>query len=90
MWKHNTAEIMGHPGTDADVFDTIVAFAKSIGMVALPLKKEQPSYIVNSLLVPLLGAGLDLLVRGKHLTGFTKYRRRGRRFNKCSTFFTGR
>jgi 3-hydroxyacyl-CoA dehydrogenase len=64
IWKHNTAEIMGHPGTDADVFDTLVAFAKSIGMVALPLKKEQPGYIVNSLLVPLLGAGLDLLVRG--------------------------
>ncbi|MEZ7503882.1 3-hydroxyacyl-CoA dehydrogenase [Flavobacterium sp. Arc2] len=64
IWKHNTAEIMGHPGTDADVFDTLVAFAKSIGMVALPLKKEQPGYIVNSLLVPLLSAGLDLLVRG--------------------------
>jgi len=64
IWKHNTAEIMGHPGTDADVFDTLVAFAKSIGMVALPLKKEQPGYIVNSLLVPLLDAGLDLLVRG--------------------------
>jgi hypothetical protein len=30
---------MGHP-TDADVFDTLVAFAKSIGMVALPLKKN--------------------------------------------------
>jgi 3-hydroxybutyryl-CoA dehydrogenase len=44
---------MGHPGTDADVFDTLVAF-QSIGMVALPLKKEQPGYIVNSLLVPLL------------------------------------
>lgn len=64
IWKHNTAEIMGHPGTDPKVFDTIVAFAKSIGMVALPLKKEQPGYIVNSLLVPLLSAGLDLLVRG--------------------------
>jgi 3-hydroxyacyl-CoA dehydrogenase len=64
IWKHNTAEIMGHPGTDADVFDTLVAFAKSIGMVALPLKKEQPGYIVNSLLVPLLDAVLDLLVRG--------------------------
>jgi 3-hydroxybutyryl-CoA dehydrogenase len=33
-------------------------------MVALPLKKEQPGYIVNSLLVPLLSAGLDLLVKG--------------------------
>nr|WP_317128709.1 3-hydroxyacyl-CoA dehydrogenase family protein [Subsaximicrobium wynnwilliamsii] len=30
----------------------------------MPLKKEQPGYIVNSLLVPLLSAGLDLLVRG--------------------------
>lgn len=64
IWKHNTAEIMGHPGTDAKVFDTVVAFAKSIGMVALPLHKEQPGYIVNSLLVPLLGAGLGLLVKG--------------------------
>jgi 3-hydroxybutyryl-CoA dehydrogenase len=64
IWKHNTAEIMGHPGTDSEVFDTLVVFAKSIGMVALPLKKEQPGYIVNSLLVPLLDAALDLLVRG--------------------------
>jgi 3-hydroxybutyryl-CoA dehydrogenase len=64
IWKHNTAEIMGHSGTGADVFDTLVAFAKSIGMVALPLHKEQPGYIVNSLLVPLLDAGMDLLVRG--------------------------
>ncbi|UUC45221.1 3-hydroxyacyl-CoA dehydrogenase [Flavobacterium cerinum] len=64
IWKHNTAEIMGHSGTDAKVFDTVVAFAKSIGMVALPLHKEQPGYIVNSLLVPLLGAGLGLLVKG--------------------------
>ncbi|TXF90771.1 3-hydroxyacyl-CoA dehydrogenase [Neolewinella aurantiaca] len=64
IWKHNTAEIMGHPGTDAEVFDTLVAFAKSIGMVALPLHKEQPGYIINTLLVPFLGAALDLLVRG--------------------------
>jgi 3-hydroxybutyryl-CoA dehydrogenase len=63
IWKHNTAEIMGHPGTDSDVFDSLVAFAKSIGMVALPLHKEQPGYIVNSLLVPLLSAALDLLTR---------------------------
>lgn len=62
--KHNTAEIMGHPGTDKAIFDTVVAFAKSIGMVALPLHKEQPGYIVNSLLVPLLDAATTLLVRG--------------------------
>jgi len=64
IWKHNTAEIMGHPGTDKAVFEQVVNFAKSIGMVALPLHKEQPGYIVNSLLVPLLSAATDLLVNG--------------------------
>ncbi|CAI9684289.1 3-hydroxyacyl-CoA dehydrogenase [Elizabethkingia anophelis] len=62
IWKHNTAEIMGHPGTDKNVFNDIVAFSKAIGMVALPLQKEQPGYIVNSLLVPLLSAATNLLV----------------------------
>ncbi|MGO3640702.1 MAG: 3-hydroxyacyl-CoA dehydrogenase [Psychrobacter sp.] len=63
IWVHNTAEIMGHPDTDPKVFDDVVAFAKAIGMLALPLNKEQPGYIINSLLVPLLGAGLDLLAK---------------------------
>lgn len=64
IWVHNTAEIMGHAGTDPKVFDLIVQFAKEIGMVALPLLKEQPGYIVNSLLVPLLNASMNLLVSG--------------------------
>lgn len=64
IWKHNTAEIMGHAGTDKTVFDTVVAFAKDIGMIALPLHKEQPAYILNSLLVPLLSAGSALWANG--------------------------
>lgn len=64
IWKHNTAEVMGHAGTSAEVFDTVVAFAKSIGMLALPLQKEQPGYILNSLLGPFLRAAQDLLVTG--------------------------
>lgn len=64
IWKHNTAEIMGHAGTDKAVFDTVVAFAKAIGMIALPLHKEQPAYILNSLLVPLLSAGSALWANG--------------------------
>ncbi|MCI0921209.1 3-hydroxyacyl-CoA dehydrogenase [Sphingobacterium rhinopitheci] len=62
IWINNTAEIMGHAGTDKKVFDEVVAFAKEIGMVALPLHKEQPGYILNSLLVPLLNAATDLLI----------------------------
>lgn len=60
IWKRNTAEIMGHAGTDTEVFETVVAFAKSIGMVALPLHKEQPGYIMNSLLVPFFNTAVAL------------------------------
>ncbi len=63
IWKNNTAEIMKHPGTDAKVFDEVIEFAKTIGMVALPLQKEQPGYILNSLLVPLLDAAQMLLIK---------------------------
>lgn len=62
IWLNNTAEIMRHPKTDLKVFDAIVDFAKAIGMLALPLQKEQPGYILNSLLVPLLSAATNLLV----------------------------
>lgn len=62
IWKNNTAEVMGHAGTSKVVFDEVVAFAQAIGMVALPLHKEQPGYILNSLLVPLLDAATNLLV----------------------------
>jgi len=63
IWKNNTAEIMGHPKTDPEVFKDVVSFAKAIGMLALPLHKEQPGYILNSLLVPFLSAATDLLVK---------------------------
>ncbi|MBE5970371.1 MAG: 3-hydroxyacyl-CoA dehydrogenase [Lachnospiraceae bacterium] len=61
IWSHNTAEVMGHPGTDQKYFDQVVEFAESIGMFALPLKKEQPGYILNSLLVPFLNSAMALL-----------------------------
>jgi 3-hydroxybutyryl-CoA dehydrogenase len=64
IWKNNTAEIMGHPGTNPTVFDTVVSFSKAIGMLALPIHKEQPGYILNSLLVPFLKAALELYFKG--------------------------
>lgn len=63
IWKHNTAEIMGHPGTDPKVFKDVVAFAKAIGMLALPLNKEQPGYIINSMLVPFFFTATDLIIK---------------------------
>jgi 3-hydroxyacyl-CoA dehydrogenase len=64
IWVHNTAEVMGHPGTDPSAYQTVVEFARRIGMVPIELKKEQPGYIGNSLLWPFLSASLELLVDG--------------------------
>lgn len=62
IWKRNTAEIMKHAGTDLNIFDVVVEFAKSIGMIALPIYKEQPGYILNSLMVPFLKAAQFLYI----------------------------
>lgn len=61
IWANNTAEVMGHPGTEQKYYDEVVKFAEDINMVPLKLKKEQPGYILNSLLVPFLNAGQALL-----------------------------
>jgi 3-hydroxyacyl-CoA dehydrogenase len=64
LWKNNVAEIMGHSGTAPEVFEEVVQFAKTIGMLTIPIYKEQPGYVMNSLLVPWLIAGLDLYRNG--------------------------
>ncbi|MCF0051522.1 3-hydroxyacyl-CoA dehydrogenase [Dyadobacter sp. LJ53] len=64
LWKNNVAEIMGHATTDPEIFEQVVAFAKTIGMLTIPIYKEQPGYVMNSLLVPWLMAGLDLYRNG--------------------------
>ena len=48
IWRNNTAEVMGHPGTDQAAYDEVVRFAADLGMVPLQLHKEQPGYILNS------------------------------------------
>lgn len=61
VWQFNTAEIMGTPDTSPEVFDRVVAFAREIGMVPIPIKKEVPGYLLNSLLIPFLNAALSLV-----------------------------
>lgn len=64
IWKNNTAEVMGHPGTDPAAYEQVAEFAGEIGMIPLRLKKEQPGYILNSMLVPFLTAAESLLANG--------------------------
>ncbi len=61
IWLQNTAEVMPHAGTDPKYVDIVAEFAENIGMVPVKLKKEQPGYILNTLLVPFLEAGQYLL-----------------------------
>ena len=64
IWKHNTAEIMGHAGTDPAVYQAVVEFARQIGMEPIELRTEQRGYILNSMLTPWLDAAEHLLLDG--------------------------
>jgi len=61
IWISNTAEIMGHSTTSKDAYEAVAKFASDIKMIPLRLKKEQPGYILNSMLIPFLNAGQMLL-----------------------------
>lgn len=64
IWDANVGEVMGHPGTDPEIFDRVIEFAQEIGMVPIPIHKEQNGYVLNSLLVPFLSAAANLMING--------------------------
>ena len=64
IWKLNIAEIMKHDVTSKEVFEEVIEFAKAIAMVPIPIHKEQPGYVLNTLLVPHLKSGMQLVVDG--------------------------
>lgn len=64
IWKNNTAEVMGHAGTSPESYQKTVEFALELNMIPLQLHKEQPGYILNSLLVPFLNAAEMLWAEG--------------------------
>lgn len=58
--RQNLAEVMRHDRTSDESFEAVVQFTKDIGMYPAIINKEQPGYILNSILVPLINAGLKL------------------------------
>lgn len=64
IWIKNTAEVMAHDRTDKKYFDEIMEFAVSIRMLPLPVLKEKSGYLLNSMLIPFLLSGMDLLTNG--------------------------
>lgn len=64
IWRSNTAEVMSQPLTDPKNFADLVEFANAIRMIALPVMKEKSGYLLNSMLVPFLLSGMDLVAGG--------------------------
>ncbi|MET7727665.1 3-hydroxyacyl-CoA dehydrogenase [Streptomyces mirabilis] len=64
IWTMNFAEIMAHPGTSPATLTEVTEFAVEIGMLPIPVRKEQNGYVVNTWLVPFLNAAQTLVTNG--------------------------
>jgi 3-hydroxybutyryl-CoA dehydrogenase len=64
IWSLNVVEIMAQPGTAASTLTAATHFALEIGMVPIPVRKEQSGYVMNSWFVPLLMSSLSLVATG--------------------------
>ena len=64
IWDRNVGEVMGHPGTDREIYEIVVKFAKAIGMVPIRLGEGTERLRLNSLLVPWLMAAQSLVTNG--------------------------
>lgn len=59
----NVVDVMPHPKTPQWLIDFLMAFGKKISQIPVFIKKENPGYIFNQMLMALLGAAGDLVTR---------------------------
>ncbi|MFV0518717.1 MAG: 3-hydroxyacyl-CoA dehydrogenase [Lachnospirales bacterium] len=64
VWIANVAEVMSHSGTDKKYHEAVEQFARDIKMIPIPVLKEQPGYVMNSMLVPFLVSAMQLWATG--------------------------
>ncbi|GMQ84402.1 MAG: 3-hydroxyacyl-CoA dehydrogenase [Gammaproteobacteria bacterium] len=64
IWSMNIGEIMAHQGTSEQTLIDVTRFAIEIGMVPIPVGKEQNGYVLNSMMVPLAHAAQSLITNG--------------------------
>lgn len=64
IWHSPLAEVMKHSGTEDQYFQEVVKFAEDSELAPIKLEKEQPGYIINTLLVPWTTAALSLVANG--------------------------
>ncbi len=61
VFYSRVVDIMPHPGTDESIIPILENFGKTINQVPVYVKKENPGYIFNSMLLALIGAAGKLL-----------------------------
>jgi 3-hydroxyacyl-CoA dehydrogenase len=64
IWLMNVAEIMAHPATSDDTLTQVAGFAIEIGMLPIPVRREQNGYVINTWFVALLNAAQTLVTNG--------------------------
>jgi 3-hydroxyacyl-CoA dehydrogenase len=64
IWAMNFVEIMAHPGTADSTLTEVTEYCIEIGMIPIPIRKEQHGYVVNTWLVQLLNAAQTLVTNG--------------------------
>lgn len=64
VWDANVADVMAHPGTDPQVVEAVVAFARRIGQIPIISGRENSGYVFNAMLSALNDAALALAASG--------------------------
>ncbi|MFZ1042514.1 MAG: 3-hydroxyacyl-CoA dehydrogenase [Anaerolineales bacterium] len=49
VWTHNIVDVMPHKGTDPEITACVLNFAHNIGQIPIYLKKENHSYVFNTM-----------------------------------------
>jgi 3-hydroxybutyryl-CoA dehydrogenase len=64
VWINNLVDVMPHPGTDPEVTQLVLAFARSIGQLPVQLHREHNGYVFNSMYSALNRAAITLAQQG--------------------------
>ncbi|MCH5372513.1 MAG: 3-hydroxyacyl-CoA dehydrogenase NAD-binding domain-containing protein, partial [Planctomycetes bacterium] len=64
VWHARAVDVMPHSKTLPEVTETLCELAWRIGQVPIRSRRENPGYVFNAMLHPLLLSALDLAVRG--------------------------
>ena len=64
VWHANAVDIMPHSRTSPEVVEMLWHLAWRVGQVPIRSKRENPGYVFNAILHPLLLFALDLTARG--------------------------